>query len=243
MNIYRPYISSYKFHELDVDAHFVTEICELIDKISGFSLFSLVLKTRFPISSREVYFFDNYHESWRTLYMEKRYWMIDPVLHFRPVPPSFSRVWNLNFFSESNGQELWYMIQKHGFRSGITFGLSALSGTYGIFSVSGKDGPIDNDTMYKCSGEILKIYIRIIRYLTSHTKYLQTFYIDETSFSNRELEVLRYTADGMISSEIASTICVTKSTVDFHLMNIVKKLGCRNKFQAIAKAALLGYIE
>ncbi|KAA1195102.1 autoinducer binding domain-containing protein [Photorhabdus heterorhabditis] len=242
MNIHRPYISPYKFHELDVDAYFVAEICELIEKISGFNLFSLVLKTRFPVSGREVHFFDNYHESWRALYIEKKYWMIDPILHFQPVPPNFSRAWDLDFFAESNGKELWYMTQKHGFRSGITFGLPAFSGTYGIFSVAGKDGPIDNDTMYKCSGEILKVYIRIIRYLTSHTKYLQTFYIDKISFSRRELEVLRYTADGMISSEIASTICVTKSTVDFHLMNIVKKLGCRNKFQAIAKAALFGYI-
>ncbi|WP_036773250.1 LuxR family transcriptional regulator [Photorhabdus australis] len=242
MNIYRPYTLPYKFHQLDVDAHFVAEVCEIINKISGFSLFSLILKARFPISNREVYFFDNYHESWRNLYIEKKYWMIDPVLNFRPVPPAFSRIWDLDFFSESNGQEVWYVSQKHGFRSGITFGLPAFAGTYGIFSVAGKDGYIDNETMYKCSGEILGVYIRIIRYLTSHTKYLQFFYVDETSFSNRELEVLRYTADGMTSSEIALTICVTKSTVDFHLMNIVKKLGCRNKFQAIAKAVLLGYI-
>ncbi|WP_323838202.1 LuxR family transcriptional regulator [Photorhabdus africana] len=242
MNINRPYALPYNFHKLDVDPHFVAEICELIDKISGFSLFSLVLKARFPISNREVYFFNNYHESWRALYIEKKYWMIDPVLNFRPVPPSFSKIWDLDFFSKSNGQELWYMNQKYEFRSGITFGLPAFSGTYGIFSVAGKDGPIDNETMYKCSGEILGVYIRIIKYLTSHTKYLQSFYIDNTSFSHRELEVLRYTADGMTSIEIASTICVTKSTVDFHLMNIVKKLDCKNKFQAIAKAALLGYI-
>ncbi|QXF31994.1 transcriptional regulator [Photorhabdus luminescens] len=242
MNIYRPYTLPYNFHKLDVDPHFVAEICELIDKISGFSLFSLLLKARFPISNREVYFFNNYHESWRALYIEKKYWMIDPVLNFRPVPPSFSKIWDLDFFSKSNGQELWYVNQKYGFRSGITFGLPAFSGTYGIFSVAGKEGPIDNETMYKCSGEILGVYIRIIRYLTSHTKYLQSFYIDNTSFSHRELEVLRYTADGMTSIEIASTICVTKSTVDFHLMNIVKKLDCKNKFQAIAKAALLGYI-
>ncbi|MBS9438257.1 LuxR family transcriptional regulator [Photorhabdus noenieputensis] len=242
MNINRPYALPYNFHKLDVDPHFVAEICELINKISGFSLFSLLLKARFPISNREVYFFNNYNESWRTIYIEKKYWMIDPVLNFRPVPPSFSKIWDLDFFSKSNGQELWYVNQKYGFRSGITFGLPAFSGTDGIFSVAGKDGPIDNETMYKCSGEILAVYIRIIRYLTSHTKYLQSFYIDETSFSNRELEVLRYTADGMTSSEIASTICVTKSTVDFHLMNIVKKLDCKNKFQAIAKAALLGYI-
>ncbi|MER2474992.1 LuxR family transcriptional regulator [Photorhabdus laumondii] len=242
MNTYRPYTLPYNFHKLDVDPHFVAEICELINKISGFSLFSLLLKARFPISNREVYFFNNYHESWRTLYMEKKYWMIDPVLNFRPVPPSFSKIWDLDFFSKSNGQELWYVNQKYGFRSGITFGLPAFSGTYGVFSVAGKEGPIDNETMYKCSGEILGVYIRIIRYLTSHTKYLQSFYIDNTSFSHRELEVLRYTADGMTSIEIASTICVTKSTVDFHLMNIVKKLDCKNKFQAIAKAALLGYI-
>ncbi|KTL63218.1 transcriptional regulator [Photorhabdus laumondii subsp. laumondii] len=242
MNINRPYALPYNFHKLDVDPHFVAEICELINKISGFSLFSLLLKARFPISNREVYFFNNYHESWRDLYIEKKYWMIDPVLNFRPVPPSFSKIWDLDFFSKSNGQELWYVNQKYGFRSGITFGLPAFSGTYGIFSVAGKDGPIDNETMYKCSGEILGVYIRIIRYLTSHTKYLQSFYIDETSFSNRELEVLRYTADGMTSIEISSTICVTKSTVDFHLMNIVKKLDCKNKFQAIAKAVLLGYI-
>ncbi|WP_274533232.1 autoinducer binding domain-containing protein [Photorhabdus temperata] len=98
MNIHRTYTSPYKFHELDVDAHFVAEICEIINKISGFSLFSLVLKARFPISNREVYFFDNYHESWRNIYIEKKYWMIDPVLSFWPVPPFFFKSMGLRFF-------------------------------------------------------------------------------------------------------------------------------------------------
>jgi len=59
----------------------------------------------------------------------------------------------------------------------------------------------------------------------------------------RELDVLKWTADGKTAYEISRILYIAESTVNFHIKNVVTKLGCTNKIQAVAKAALLGWLR
>jgi DNA-binding NarL/FixJ family response regulator len=53
------------------------------------------------------------------------------------------------------------------------------------------------------------------------------------SLSGREQEVLRLLTEGMENREIASSMGITINTVEKHLENIYRKLGVRNRTQAI----------
>jgi LuxR family transcriptional regulator len=55
----------------------------------------------------------------------------------------------------------------------------------------------------------------------------------------REVEMLRWTADGKTSGEIAQITAISERTVNFHLNNAVEKLGAANKTAAAVKAAML----
>ena len=50
--------------------------------------------------------------------------------------------------------------------------------------------------------------------------------------TRRELEILRLVAQGDSNSEMARTLWVTEQTVKFHLSNVYRKLGVRNRTQA-----------
>jgi DNA-binding NarL/FixJ family response regulator len=58
----------------------------------------------------------------------------------------------------------------------------------------------------------------------------------------QELCILRFTADGMTAENIAKEIFLAKSTIDFHIKSITRKMNCQNKTQAIAKAALMSLL-
>ena len=58
----------------------------------------------------------------------------------------------------------------------------------------------------------------------------------------REWDCLRTLAQGYREQEIAELLGILKSTVRFHLHNVVRKFGCKNRTQAIALAAQLGVL-
>lgn len=55
--------------------------------------------------------------------------------------------------------------------------------------------------------------------------------------TKRERECLRLVGDGLTAKEIAYQLCRSEPTVVFHLNAAARKLGARNRFQAIARAA------
>lgn len=54
--------------------------------------------------------------------------------------------------------------------------------------------------------------------------------------SPQELVVLGYVAEGMPSKEIAQQVHVSHRTIDTYLARIFKKLGARNRIEAVARA-------
>ena len=61
--------------------------------------------------------------------------------------------------------------------------------------------------------------------------------------TEREREILRLIFDGKCSTEVATILCVSKRTVDFHLARAYEKLGVSNRYQAFKRAAELVIIS
>lgn len=59
----------------------------------------------------------------------------------------------------------------------------------------------------------------------------------------REQQCLVLTAQNYSAKQLAEKINVTQRTVEFHLNNMNKKLGVKNKFQAVNKAIELGLVD
>lgn len=64
-----------------------------------------------------------------------------------------------------------------------------------------------------------------------------------TGLTQREVQVLTWSARGKTSDEIALIVGLSKRTVDFHMNAARAKLGVVTRVQAIAKALAVGLIE
>jgi DNA-binding NarL/FixJ family response regulator len=61
--------------------------------------------------------------------------------------------------------------------------------------------------------------------------------------TERELEILEYLALGLTVKQVATRLAVSPRTIDSHTGRVYRKLGVRNRVQAISRAAALDLIE
>jgi DNA-binding CsgD family transcriptional regulator len=62
------------------------------------------------------------------------------------------------------------------------------------------------------------------------------------TLSPREIDVLRLMADGQSNQEIAQVLIVALSTVKMHVKHLYRKLGVKNRVQAVAQARGMGLL-
>ena len=72
----------------------------------------------------------------------------------------------------------------------------------------------------------------------SATKKLQ-----DEMFSPRELEIIRYCADGLMSKEIAEKLCISARTVEGHKLSIFRKMGISNTAELIKYSVKHGIVR
>ncbi|HEY5977578.1 MAG TPA: AAA family ATPase [Solirubrobacterales bacterium] len=63
--------------------------------------------------------------------------------------------------------------------------------------------------------------------------------IEESPLTRRELEVLRHVSVGRTNREIAQELFLSPRTVDMHVRNILRKLECRSRMEAVHRAGEL----
>jgi len=61
--------------------------------------------------------------------------------------------------------------------------------------------------------------------------------------SERELEVLRWSAAGKTAADVACILSLSQSTVNFHIRSVITKTNAANKAGAIAIAMMRGLID
>ena len=59
---------------------------------------------------------------------------------------------------------------------------------------------------------------------------------EESDLTDRELEVLRLMVNGLTNPDIATKLFVSRSTVKFHVSNILMKLGASSRTEAVSLA-------
>lgn len=60
--------------------------------------------------------------------------------------------------------------------------------------------------------------------------------------SRREPEVVRLVALGRTNREIAQELVLSPRTVDMHVRNLLRKLDCRSRLEAVRRAGKLGLV-
>ena len=92
------------------------------------------------------------------------------------------------------------------------------------------------------TGDLLAVGHNFMRIYNIQVGQPKATHEERARLTPREWDCLRTLAQGYREAEVAEVTGITKSTVRFHLDNVVHKLGCKNRAHALALAAQLGLL-
>lgn len=180
-----------------------------------------------------------YPAEWMSLYRRRGYFAVDPVVdHCRQhITPC---LWAADPAVHSVGYQTRFFMEAvdFGLCAGIGLPIHGPLGHSGMFSVSMAD-PSNASAHLRQLGELqlLATFIHEAQMrLSSRSANAQVH------LTARELDCLRWAAEGKTSWEIGEQLGISERTVIFHLSNGARKLGVIGRRQAIARAMSLQLI-
>jgi len=204
----------------------------------GFDYCTYGLRAPLPAATPKTLIFSNYPTAWQAQYQAKNYLAIDPTVQHglrSPLP----LLWTDNLFSPA--RELWEEAQSFGLRYGWAQSSRDFNGITGMLTLARSNEPISdtelNAKQFKMAWLTQTVHLGMSRCLMP--KLMPEA---DVKLSNREIAVLRWTADGKTAGEISSILNISERTVNFHIRNVITKLNAANKTSAAVKAALLGLL-
>lgn len=203
----------------------------------GFDHVSYGFQAPLPLSRPRLIWHNDYPERWQRHYTDMGYPSVDPrIIRARSSEEPF--LWNAALFADV--PELWADMISYGLSWGWT--QSTLNEPGGISMLSlVRCTPLATHELRERLPHMQwlalvahKAFSRVIRARLAS---------DAPALTQRELEVLRWTADGKSAQDIAEILLLSKNTVDFHIRNSIMKLDAPNKTAAVVRAVLLGLFQ
>ncbi len=204
----------------------------------GFDYCTYGLRLAFPLSNPKIVKLSNYPSAWQAQYQAKNYCAVDPTVQhaLRSLLPI---IWTDELFAPT--AELWDEARSFGLRYGWAQSMKEGNGATGMLTLARSHEPL---TETELEAKTLQMtWLTQTAHITM-SRCLLTKLAPETNaqLSNREIAVLRWTADGKTSGEISSILKIAERTVNFHINNAITKLNATNKTSAAIKAAMLGFL-
>ncbi|WP_312454493.1 transcriptional regulator SdiA [Pseudescherichia sp.] len=202
-----------------------------------FDYYSLCVRHPVPFTRPKIFLETSYPDAWINHYYAENYFAIDPVLKADNFMQGHLP-WSDRLFQDA--QPLWDAARDHGLRKGYTQCLMLPNRANGFLSVSsnavrGKSLSADE---VELSLQLL-VQLSLITLSRLETEMVMS---PEMKFSKRECEILKWTAEGKTSAEIAMILSISENTVNFHQKNMQKKFNAPNKTQIACYAAATGFI-
>lgn len=199
--------------------------------------FALCVRHPVPFTRPKVSIGGSYPAEWVAHYQAENCFTIDPVLRVENYQNGHLQ-WNDALFHDATA--FWDAARDHGLRKGVTQCLMLPNRAMGFLSVSRrnqKPDPLADDEM-ELRLQIL-VDISMSSLLRTEDEMVKA---PEMKFSRRELEILKWTAEGKTSAEISMILSISENTVNFHQKNMQKKFNAPNKTQIACYAAATGVI-
>ncbi|MGI4848339.1 MAG: LuxR family transcriptional regulator [Janthinobacterium lividum] len=222
---------------IDSEASFFKELNQIARGL-GFEYCAYGMRLPLPVSAPKLVMLNNYSSAWQQRYAEQNYLAIDPtVAHgMRSVAPL---IWSENVFA--NCRPFWEEAQAQGLRVGWALACHDARGIGGLLSLSRAEDPLTAKELDSISPRTHWL-TQIAHQSLAGLLVAEHMPEANVQLTSREVEVLRWTADGKTSWETSDIMNISERTVNFHINNTMAKLGVSNKTAAAIKAAILGLL-
>ncbi|PWI33457.1 transcriptional regulator [Vibrio albus] len=239
-----------KLYELITDTDTCTSLKDLNNIINnsldiiGYEYYLVGISTPISITKSHSGIIDNYPYEWRKTYDNNDLKEIDPIFLYstknsKPILWEDPNIKNIthNMNSDINVME---EAKKYHLSNGVTIPIHATGGTFGMCSFANRDNTLGYFDMAIIASQTLSPVI--ISCFHNDPSFKNTV-PEPPALTNREVECLKWSAEGKTAWEIAKISNCSERTVVFHLTNVCEKLNASNKYQAISKAIITGIIN
>lgn len=218
---------------------------ELFDEIAvlakdmGFDYCAYGIQMSVPISRPFVASFNNFSKDWSFAHQERTTYLDDDSIAELAARNSSTIPRTNEVFVEA--PEKWNEARELGLHYGWTQTSRDASGSVGMLTLARSVKQLSDYELFE--NKIKMAWLAQFSH-ANMSRILVPKYAPETliTMTLREKEVLRWTAEGKTAYEIGQILQVSERTVNFHINNVVTKLGASNKTQAAVKAATLGML-
>ena len=204
----------------------------------GFDHVAYGFQAPYPVTRPKITLLNNYPRPWQEHYSRSNFLFTDPtVIYGRQSQEPL--IWNDAVFASNPA--LWRDAQDHGIRAGWVQSSLEGSGAGSLLTLCRGHEPVTTGELQMkepCMRWLVQVaHVGLSKAILSNDAQAYT------PLTLREREVLQWTADGKSAQDIADISILSKSTVDFHLKNSIKKLDSPNKTAAVARAVCLGWLR
>lgn len=209
----------------------------------GFEQTMIAVAPGIPTSLNDFYLRGNVSSEWLALYHRKHFINIDPTISHcasRLTP----LLWAPKIFTGEKQKTMYAEAANFGLRSGISLPFHGVKGEKGILHLAKNES--SNEQLNR---QIMRITPQLSMMRDYAFQALMRQFrknIPQPSqliLSNRELECLTWCSTGKSSWEIAQILNCAESTVNFHILNLRRKLNVPSRRQAVVKAMHLGLLS
>lgn len=215
-----------------------TEFFEALSRAArelGFEHCAYGMRLPLPLSNPKIVLVNDYSEQWKRRYAEQNYLAIDPtVAHgVRSVLPV---IWTESLFENCMG--FWEDARAHQLNVGWAQSSYDANGAVGMLTLARSGDPLTESELKENSMRMAWL-VQAAQEGMSRLHPAARPATSLPALTSREVEVLRWTADGKTSGEVGQIMSITERTVNFHINNALEKLGAVNKTAGVIKAAML----
>lgn len=186
----------------------------------------------------------NLPTNWVSRYAEEKYADTDPIIKEcagSRLPIRWTESYRANSLERAEVrmmEDAW----ENGLKRGVTIPVHGPKGELGIFSFN---SALNDREFFRVTDTVLyDTQIIAYHFHDAVQRTLKPAYQIPLpiALTEREVEILRWTAEGKTAWEIGSILKISERTVNFHIRNIMEKFGVHNKTHAAAKAMGLGLL-
>lgn len=203
----------------------------------GFEYVAYGFQPSYPVNDPKTVLLNNYPKAWQERYAQADYLRVDPTVT-QAYQSESPMLWSDRLFVSSPG--LWEDAQDHGLAVGWAKSNWG-SGGVGLLTFARSYEPLSRAELHL--NEPKMVWLTEAAHPVLVQRVAEDLSALAESLTAREIEMLKWSADGKSAQDIASILVISMNTVNFHLKNAVKKLGVANKTAAVARAALLGLLS
>ncbi|CAN7722756.1 LuxR family transcriptional regulator [Variovorax sp. LjRoot130] len=204
----------------------------------GFEYCAYGLRLPLSFTNPKTLILSSYERGWRERYLEAGYLRTDPTVAHgtRSAHPV---VWSNKLFERA--PQMWEEARSFGLRVGRAQSCFDADGRIGMLTLARS-----NDRLTR---KELLAHDPMMRWLANNAHLTLAGDLGGAQAALHEpltrgqAEVLRWTADGKTSEEIASILSISANTVNFHIKNAIAKLRVANKSAAVARSSKLGLLD